>query len=398
MGALQDPPVAFVTALEPTGIGQGGQQSLDAADEAAAAVAASPQASPPSPPSPPSSARPLALTAFHKFNDLPTELRLKIWQCSFVPRVVEVHRRKSHYADDHASRDYTASSAKWQSWSANPPALAVCYEARALALAHYTASIRLAVNTPCERAGEVRLDAHRRLYLAPHVDTLVVLGEFHVAQTAELLKHIQAQAQAHARGQQQARRRSSSSSSGTSSSSASSSNTENQNSHDVRGLRRLALSASSIGHPGSGILLQIYGRNIFKDLDTLVLVLYNARTPPSTWRDGHMALVDCRDTYQYRYFRAGQGAELRAKRDGSGGESPGPTGWMTVGRGPLEVLDLAFGKDAETTAAATATKMARARSTDDKRGQPHVQSSMAAPLSSAVLNLQDRMAWITLGR
>lgn len=30
------------------------------------------------------------LNAFHLFNDLPTELRLKIWHLTFLPRVVEV--------------------------------------------------------------------------------------------------------------------------------------------------------------------------------------------------------------------------------------------------------------------------------------------------------------------
>ncbi|CAK7225396.1 hypothetical protein SBRCBS47491_005875 [Sporothrix bragantina] len=352
MGALQDTPVTAVMALESTDIDQEHEQhAQDTAENEASSTTPA---------------------IFHKFLDLPTELRLKIWQCSFVPRVVEVHRRKSHYADDRAARDFSSSSssAKWQSWSANPPALAVCYEARALALAHYCATIRLAVNTPCERAGEVRLDSHRRLYLAPHVDTLVVLGEFHVAQTAELLKHIHTQARGHAH-------------------------------NNGRGLRRLALSASSIGHPGSGILLQIYGRTIFQDLDTLVLFMYNAQTPPAAWSDGHMALVDCRDTYQYRYFRAGQGAELRAKRSEAGGasdEGAGPTEWITVGRGPLEVLDLAFGEEAETVAV-TATRTARAHSAEDKpRLQSHLQTGIVDSLSPEVAAIQDHMAWISFGR
>ncbi|CAK7203884.1 hypothetical protein SEUCBS139899_006634 [Sporothrix eucalyptigena] len=306
------------------------------------------------------------LTSFTRFPDLPTELRLKIWQLSFVPRVVEVHRRKSHYADG----DRSSASAKWQSWSSNPPALAVCYESRTLALEHYAANIRLAVNTPCERAGEARLDLHRRLYLAPHVDTLVVLGEFHVAQTVELLRHIwgQARAQPHNEG---------------------------------RGLRRLALSASSIGHPGSGILLLIYSKNIFQDLDALTLVMYAERTPPTTWRDGHMALVDCReDSYQYRYFRAGQGAELRDNRAvaGGGNGASDTRGWMKVGHGPLQVLDLAFGHEAEA-AAEAAAKQASMLSVAEKRIlQPVVETTlMVRPRSLAGADMNDEVPWISMG-
>ncbi|ERT00958.1 hypothetical protein HMPREF1624_02193 [Sporothrix schenckii ATCC 58251] len=285
-------------------------------------------------------------TSFPRFPDLPTELRLKIWKLSFAPRVVEVHRRKSHYADDYhaagggrgsAGAAGPASLAKWQSWSANPAALAVSYEARACALEHYSATIRLAVNTPCERAGEARLDLHRRLYLAPHADTLAVLGEFNVAQTVELLRHIASQTvRAGGRG-------------------------GHGHGHEHgRGLRRLAMCASSIGHPGSGILLLIYSRNIFRDLDQLVLFLYDEREPPADWHDGHCALVDCRDTYTFRRFQAGQGAELRSQSGGAG--------WMTVGHGPLEVLDLAFGREAEAASTSSSTATTKLTTLSHKSG------------------------------
>ncbi|KAL1902438.1 hypothetical protein Sste5346_001419 [Sporothrix stenoceras] len=299
------------------------------------------------------------LTTFTCFPNLPTELRLKIWHLSFVPRVIEVHRRKSHYADS-ASSVGQASLAKWQSWSANPAALAVSFEARSCALEHYSATIRLAVNTPCERAGEARLDLHRRLYIAPHADTLAMLGEFNVAQTVELMRHINNQ-------------------------------TRGQTSDDVgRGLQRLALCASSIGHPGSGILLTIYGRNIFRDLDRLVLFLYDERVPPTAWTDGHCALVDCRDTYTFRRFQVGQGAELKSQG--------GKPGWMTVGHNPLEVLDLAFGREAEAASKlaapvtkTTITHKSGARSIDDNALDKQLPQVTTIPLQPDRLDDNDRL-------
>lgn len=301
------------------------------------------------------SSTPTSFTSFTCFPDLPTELRLKIWHLSFVPRVVEVHRRKSHYADS-ATSVGQASLAKWQSWSANPAALAVSYEARSCALEHYSATIRLAVNTPCERAGEARLDLHRRLYIAPHADTLAMLGEFNVAQTVELMRHIASQTKG------------------------------------GRGLHRLAMCASSIGHPGSGILLLIYGRNIFRDLDRLVLFLYDERVPPTAWTDGHCALVDCQDTYTFRRFQVGQGAELR--------NQSGEPGWMTVGHNPLEVLDLSFGREAEvvstslTTLTATKTTISHrsgARSIDDNALDKRLPQVTTIPLQPDKLDDNERL-------
>ncbi|EPE02870.1 hypothetical protein F503_01611 [Ophiostoma piceae UAMH 11346] len=239
-------------------------------------------------------------SAFHRFMDLPTELRLKIWLFSFTPRVVEVHRRKSHYAD--------MNTPYYQSWSANPPALAVSYEARTAALRHYSASIRLAVNTPCELAGGVRLDLDRRLYIAPHTDTLAMLGDFNVSQTVELL-NILRQA-------------------------------------DCRHFSKikLAICASSIGEAS---LLLIYGRTIFHDIEQLTLFLYKRRMPPATWLDGQCALVDCRGTYQYRRFLAKQAAELRVRRASSAmPQQDENEEWITVGRRPLQVRELVFGEGA----------------------------------------------------
>lgn len=41
---------------------------------------------------------PEPLTQFHLFNDLPTEIRLKIWDLTFLPRVVEVRPPRPNYS------------------------------------------------------------------------------------------------------------------------------------------------------------------------------------------------------------------------------------------------------------------------------------------------------------
>ncbi len=358
---------------------------------AAASLSDETTTSPTRPPTP-STASAVPAASFPGFACLPAELRIKIWQFSFVPRVVEVHRPKSHYADDYHIDPSVAASrrqwppmpsgappgtppaamlAKWQSCSANPAALAVSSEARACALRHYTAVIRLAANTACERLAEVRLDQHRRLYLAPQADTLAVLGEFSVPQTVELLRHIAVQ------GRRPRGRKSSSSSNSSTANKQQWAGVDPElasadvnGGSGVRGLRRLALSAAFIGYPGSGILLLIYGRTIFQDLEQLVLFLYDDHKPPEDWHDGHCALVDCRDTYQFRRFQVGRGAELRSSRD---------RGWITVGQHPIDVLDLAFGQEAtDRSRAAAAAEAAIATTTVAATLDPSAGSTAAA--------------------
>lgn len=41
------------------------------------------------------------LGGFHLFNDLPTELRLKIWDLTFLPRVVELRPTRPNYSQGH---------------------------------------------------------------------------------------------------------------------------------------------------------------------------------------------------------------------------------------------------------------------------------------------------------
>lgn len=44
---------------------------------------------------------PAPLTEFHLFGDLPTELRLKIWNLTFLPRVVELRSTRPNYSAGH---------------------------------------------------------------------------------------------------------------------------------------------------------------------------------------------------------------------------------------------------------------------------------------------------------
>ena len=231
---------------------------------------------------------------FHLFPSLPAELRLKIWDFSFQPRVIALHTRKSHYADD--SRD--RGTPKWQTRNGNPAQLSTCVESRQLALERYTVSLPLAVDRTCERAGDSSLDRHRRLYLSLHDDTVVVLGELNVYRIQVLLRYLRE--------------------------------------HDPRGegLRRLGVSAGCFAHEGGGQYLRVYAKTIFRDLDELVLCMYNERMPPESWEDGgECELLDCRDTDHYRRFVLGKGSELRKNEE-----------WLRVGRrsAELRVVDLIF--------------------------------------------------------
>jgi len=233
-------------------------------------------------------------STFPRFADLPAELRLKIWHHSFLPRVITLHTRKLHYADDSRNRGVPS----WQSRNANPAQLSVSVEARQAAQEHYSVSLPLAVERTCERAGESPLDRHRRLFLSPRADVVAVLGELNVVRVQLLLRYLQ---------QQDPRR---------------------------RGLRRLGVSAGCFAHQGGGRSLRVYAKTIFRGLDELVLFMYNERMPPDSWPDGgECDLSDCRTTDYYRRFVLGRGAELR---DGDG--------WVRVGgrNAELQVADLVF--------------------------------------------------------
>lgn len=221
---------------------------------------------------------------------LPAELRLQIWSHSFLPRAVELHARRLHYADS----DLHGGVAAWQSGSPNPVALAVNSEARAAAQSHYAVRLPLAPNRPCDRSGESIRDGDRVLYIDPGQDTVVLLGE---ALSIPRIKGLLA-CMADVPGP---------------------------------GLKRLALSARCFAHGGCGVSMRIYARTLFRGLEELVLFMYEHRVPPESWKGGAVELVDCSGEDYYRRFVLGRGSELR---DGSA--------WMKVGERELKVMDLVF--------------------------------------------------------
>ncbi len=77
--------------------------------------------------------------------------------------------------------------------------------------------------------------------------------------------------------------------------------------------------------------MKIYARTIFRELDELVLFMFNERHPAEEWKGGVCELIDCSETDIYRRFALGRGAELKAAGR-----------WMTVGKSQLRVMDLVF--------------------------------------------------------
>lgn len=231
---------------------------------------------------------------FHLFPLLPAELRLKIWHLSFEPRVVELHARRSHYAADfkHGGVDH------WQSGCTNPAALSACVEARAAALAHYAVRLPLAAaDDPfCDRAGNTPADLHRVLYVSPAVDTVVILGELDFDRLNSLLSDF--------------RRR---------------------DGGEGAGLRHLAVSARWTYHAGVGATMRLFARTMFRDLDEMVVFMFDERNPPDDWVGGVCSLEDCSSTDYYKRYAMGRGRELR---DGNS--------WMVIGKKELRVMDLSF--------------------------------------------------------
>jgi hypothetical protein len=240
-------------------------------------------------------------TQFHLFGLLPAELRLKVWHLSFEPRIVELHSRRAHYADDFKH----GGVAQWQSGCTNPAALSVSVEARAAALEHYCAKLPLAAVAPCERAGNSTVDLHRVLYVCPAVDTVVVLGDADFDRLAALLSDLRFR-----------ERRAYSGGGG---------------GGGGVGLRRLAISARLTYHAGAGAMLRLYARTMFRDLDELVVFMFDERVPPVDWVGGVCALHDCSSTDYYKRYAMGRGQELR-----------NGNAWMVIGKSEMRVMDLSF--------------------------------------------------------
>ncbi|KXX75593.1 hypothetical protein MMYC01_206570 [Madurella mycetomatis] len=241
---------------------------------------------------------------FPYFPLLPAELRLKIWHFSFLPRTVELHTRRTHYADI----DRHGGTPKWQSQSRNPAALSVNAEARAAALECYTVALPLAAplapNQTFERPGDLLQDSDRVLYLNLEHDMVVLLGDLHYVRLTKLLEWFRKMDVA---GRRAAGAR-------------------------VSGLRRLAMSVAPWAHEVGAATLKAFALTVFADIEEFVLFMYTDRMPPSSWTGGPCVLEEASaDADYYRRFVMGRGKQFRADGD-----------WMVVGQHPMKVAEIRF--------------------------------------------------------
>ncbi|KAK7740926.1 hypothetical protein SLS53_004989 [Cytospora paraplurivora] len=285
-------------------------------------------------PSSPPASQPPPLATFHPFCDLPTELRIKIWHLTFLPRVVELHPTRPNYPVIHND---PGRPPQWQSGCSNPAALSVSAEARDIALEHYRIAFPLAADTteqapmPFARyAGDTGTynssgaSAHgkapilrRVLRVSPVYDTVALLGQG--SDFARLSQLLNVSREADPMGV---------------------------------GISRLALSVRGWGYGGSGIQMRNLGRTILKDLEQLTMFMYGERDPPAEWRAKGAALdeavlgefrktgnrcemLPCEGSsawYAWRVWSGGMGRQFWDK-DGR---------IMRVGRNEIQVMDLEF--------------------------------------------------------
>ncbi|KAK0716122.1 hypothetical protein B0H67DRAFT_489774 [Lasiosphaeris hirsuta] len=247
---------------------------------------------------------PFAPGTFPYFPLLPAELRLKIWALSLAPRTIELHTRRTHYADSDAHRRRVP---QWQSLSRNPALLAVSAEARAAALEFYTVALPLAAPFgrkggygAFERPGDMLSDSDRVLYISLEADTVVLLGDLHYGRLTTLLEWFRAQDVGRGRA--------------------------------GKGVRRLAMGVAQWAHEVGARTLKAFARSVFADLEEFVLFMYKERMPPEEWTGGRCVLEEaCLDDDYYRRFVIGKGKQFR---EGNG--------WMAVGKRPMKVVDLQF--------------------------------------------------------
>ncbi|KAK3938019.1 hypothetical protein QBC46DRAFT_171023 [Diplogelasinospora grovesii] len=248
-----------------------------------------------------------AFSTFPQFPLLPAELRLKIWQLSFVPRTIELHTRRTHYADDNRR----GGTPKWQSLSRNPAALSVSAEARAAALEFYSVALPLAAplarGQTFERPGDLLLDPDRVLYLNLETDMVVVLGDLQFARLTRLLDWFRTKDIGFgAVGRRQAQ------------------------THG-KGLRRLALSVAPWAHESGARTLGAFALTVFANIEEFVLFMYTERMPPQSWAGGVCLLQDCEDDDYYKRFAMERGKQFREGQ-----------GWMVVGKRAMKVVDIQF--------------------------------------------------------
>ncbi|KAK5655634.1 hypothetical protein OQA88_5565 [Cercophora sp. LCS_1] len=259
------------------------------AAEASEPVCLPPPVSLPDPPSDPNT--------FYLFPFLPAELRLKIWHFACVPRTVELHTQRTHYADD----EYI--TPRWQSRSRNAAVLSVSVEARAAASEVYYVRLPLAL------PDQILLrPSDRVLYINPEQDMVALLGDLHFPRLTRTLDWFRKQDSAHHRARRGAIAK------------------------RGKGLRRLAMGVAQWTHPLGAATLKAFAPTVFGDIEEFVLFLFKDREPPETWT-GELCLIADTDPAEdsYRRFVVGWGKPFR---EGSG--------WITVGKRPLKMVDIYF--------------------------------------------------------
>ena len=226
---------------------------------------------------------------------------------SFLPRTVELHTRRSHYAND----DNHRGTPKWQSQSRNPAALSVNAEARAAALACYRVALPLFLppsRTPTfEWPGDLLQLSDRLLYLNLEEDTVVLLGDLHYTRLTKLLEWFRNM-------DKPTRSRNAGAAAG------------------GKGLRRLAMSVALWSPEVGAATLKAFARTVFADIEEFVLFMYSARLPPPGWMGGSCVLQEAAPhTDYYRRFAIDRGRQFRVGSD-----------WMVVGKRPMKVADMSF--------------------------------------------------------
>lgn len=219
------------------------------------------------------------LEGFTLFPSLPAELRIKIWQHTFEPRVLELHSGRNHYQ--------LPDTALWCSDCGNPVALSVCEESRAEALLFYAVALPLG-----DKNGD---PTHRVLYFNPAVDTIALLGHTgynrlrNIFETVELLDP------------------------------------------ECVGLQRVALSISGWRHDYAGQMLTLWSRGLFRNLERFMLLMYTENRPPANFRGGECNVEECVGMDSFLTMTMGQRSKL--KRDDK---------WIVVGKTEMRIMYLNF--------------------------------------------------------
>ncbi|KAH6847014.1 hypothetical protein B0I37DRAFT_374119 [Chaetomium sp. MPI-CAGE-AT-0009] len=225
---------------------------------------------------------------------------------SFLPRTVELHTRRAHYAD----KDPHGGTPKWQSQSRNPAALSVNAEARAAALEHYTVALPLFTlpsrTQTSERSGDLLQYSDRVLHLNLEHDTIVLLGgDLAYERVSGLLGWLRRMDNKPARG---------------------------RGGGGGKGVRRLGISTAMWTFEGGAAMLSAVSRTVLADIESFTLFMFPERQPPEGWAGGRCVLEEtAADTDAYRRFVIGRGRQFRVG-----------DGWMVVGEQPMKLADLCF--------------------------------------------------------